>query len=291
MPYYSQISFHSQYHALLSATSSVKSNGDCRSHLPLQLDWASTSQSIHINNVRWWCLEHGIPHDPSGWKFSAALLYCKLAGGWLSSPHWRGQWWGRGNVRWAFEHFLLVSVVLLYSLLLGIRYRKETFVAGCLRWWKWWWIKISVSVLFGYAGSATGVTSLTRDLRNFVHPFVQLYSIHSTNIYTRHRLLNWAFQASTYSRRSWKRAGLSPDRTINQTAREWVLTFREVSLQSRTMPLQVAIWASVVAWVHHLAQTSLLDSGLHRWHHFASFEHVEYSNYENGRPGRLKWWL
>ena len=51
------------------------------------------------------------------------------------------------------------------------------------------------SVLFGYAGSATGVTSLT-DLAvlavvlNFVHPFVQLYSFHSTNIYTRHRLLN-----------------------------------------------------------------------------------------------------
>jgi len=68
------------------------SDSDCRSALPVQLGWAWTSQSIHINNVRWWCLEHGIPHNPFGWKFLAVLLYCKLAGGWLSSLHWRGQW-------------------------------------------------------------------------------------------------------------------------------------------------------------------------------------------------------
>ena len=92
MPYYSWISFHSQYHAPLSATFWVKSNSDCRSKLPVQLDWAQTSQSIHINNVRWWCLEHGIPHDPPDCEFSAVLLYHKLAEGWLSSPHWPGQW-------------------------------------------------------------------------------------------------------------------------------------------------------------------------------------------------------
>jgi len=89
----SWISFHSQYHAPPSATPSVTSNlRDCRSTLPVHLDWAPTSQSIHINNDSWWCLEHGIPHDPSDWKFSAVLWYCKLVGGWLSSPHWRGQW-------------------------------------------------------------------------------------------------------------------------------------------------------------------------------------------------------
>ena len=129
MLYYSRISFHSQYHAPLSATSSAKSNSDCRSTLPVQLDWAQTSQSIHMNNVKLWCLEHGIPHDPPDWKFSAVLLYCKLVGGWLSSLHWRGQWWGCENALWAFEHFVLVSVVFLSPLLLGIRYWTETFVA------------------------------------------------------------------------------------------------------------------------------------------------------------------
>ena len=69
-----------------------KSNSDIRFTLPVQLDWAETSQSIHINNVRSQCLEYRIPHDPSGWKFSVVLLYCKLAGGWLSSQHWHGQW-------------------------------------------------------------------------------------------------------------------------------------------------------------------------------------------------------
>ena len=143
---------------------SVKCNREYRSTLLVQLDWARTSQPIHINNDWWWCLEYGIPHGPPDWKFSAALLYCKLAGGWLSSPHWRGQWWGHENAWWTFGHFLLVSVVFLYPLLLGIWYQKETFVAGCLRWWKWWWIKISAAgnVSFGYAGSGTkGVTSLT----------------------------------------------------------------------------------------------------------------------------------
>ena len=69
-----------------------KSNRDCSYTLPVQLDWAWTSQSIHVNNDGWWFLEHGIPHDPPDWKFLAVLLYCKLAGGWLSCPHWRGQW-------------------------------------------------------------------------------------------------------------------------------------------------------------------------------------------------------
>jgi len=128
VPYYSRISFHSQYHAPLSATPSVKSNRDCRSTLPVQLDWAWTSQSICINNDSWWCLKHGIPYDPPDWKFSAVLLYCKLAGGWLSSPHWHGQWWGYENAWWGFEPLLLVSV--LYPLLLGIRYWKETSVPG-----------------------------------------------------------------------------------------------------------------------------------------------------------------
>ena len=69
-----------------------KSNGDCKSTLHVQLDWAQICQSIDINNNRWSCLEHGIPHGPPGWKFLAVLLYCKLAGGWLSFRHWRGQW-------------------------------------------------------------------------------------------------------------------------------------------------------------------------------------------------------
>ena len=128
MPYYSQISFHFQYHAPLSATPSVKCNREYRSTLPAQLDWARTSQSIHINNDWWWCLEHGIPYHPSDWKFSAVLSYCKLAGGWLSSLHWRGQWWGRENTC-GFEDSALVSVVFLYPLLLGIQHWKETFVA------------------------------------------------------------------------------------------------------------------------------------------------------------------
>ena len=128
MPYYSRISFHSQYHAPLSATLSVKCNREYRSTLPVQLDWAWTSQAIHISNDWWWCLEHGIPHDPPNWKFLAVLLYCKLAGGWLSSPHWRGQWWGHGNTC-GFEDCALISVVLLYPLLLGIQHWKKTLVA------------------------------------------------------------------------------------------------------------------------------------------------------------------
>ena len=130
MLYYSWISSHFQYHDPLSATLSVKSYSGYRSTLPEKLDWAWTSQSIHINNVRWWYLDYGLPRDPPDRKFSAVLLYCKLAEGWLSSPHWRGRWQGRENAWWAFEHFGLVSVVFLYPLLLWIRYWKETFVAG-----------------------------------------------------------------------------------------------------------------------------------------------------------------
>ena len=164
MPYYSQISFHSQYHAPLSARPSVKCKRECRSTLPVQLDWALTSQPIHINNEWWWwCLEHEIPHDPSDWKLLAVLLYYKLAGEWLSSPHSHGQWWGLENAWWGFGPFLLVSVVFLYPLLLGIWYRKETFVAGMPEM-----VEVVKNqdkrgghTLFGYAGSATGVTSLT----------------------------------------------------------------------------------------------------------------------------------
>ena len=185
MPYYSQISFHSQYHAPLSARPSVKCDREYRSTLPAQLDWARTSQPIHVNNDWWWCLEHGIPHGPFDWKFLAVLLYCKLAGGWLSSPHWHGQWWGHENAWWTFGHFLLVPVVLLYSLLLGTRYRKETFVARCLRWWKWWTIKITAGggVLFGYAGSATGVTPLTYLHGSELRSSVRTTLFHSLNQY------------------------------------------------------------------------------------------------------------
>ena len=32
-----------------------ENNSDCRTTLPVQLDWAQTTQSIHINNDSWWC--------------------------------------------------------------------------------------------------------------------------------------------------------------------------------------------------------------------------------------------
>ena len=129
MPYYSWISFHSQYHAPLSATPSVKCNREYRSSSHAQSDWARTSQPVHINNDWWWCLEHWIPHGPPDWNFLAVLLYCKLAGGWLSFPHWRGQWWGRESAWCDFKECAPVSVVFLCPLLLGIQHWKETFVA------------------------------------------------------------------------------------------------------------------------------------------------------------------
>jgi hypothetical protein len=67
-------------------------------------------------------------------------------------------------VQSTFEHFVLVSVVFLYPLLLGIQYWKETFVAGMPEM-----VEVMKnqdkcaadnSVLFGYT-SAKGVTSLT----------------------------------------------------------------------------------------------------------------------------------
>ena len=181
MPYYSWISFHSQYHAPLSATPSVKCNRDYRSTLPVQLDWAQTSQPSHVNNDWWWCLEHGIPHGPPDWKFLAVLLYCKLAGGWLSSPHWHGRGWGHGNVC-GFEDCVLVSVVFLYPLLLGIQHWKETFVAEMPE------MEEVVrnedkrvgSLLFGYAGQSPEwhhwLTSMPALDLNLILPFVQLPS-------------------------------------------------------------------------------------------------------------------
>jgi len=159
---YSWISFHSQYHAPLSATSSVWSDSDCRSTLPVQLDWAWTSQSIHIINVKWWFLEHGIPHDLPDWKF---WLFCCIANlledGCL--PHI-----GMANDKdmktpgKPSNIFCLspLSFYILCSLKFSIG--KRHLSPGCLRWWKWWRIKISTvgsMVLFGW--SATGMTSLT----------------------------------------------------------------------------------------------------------------------------------
>ena len=59
---------------------------------------------------------------------------------------------------------MLVSVVFLYPLLLGIRYWKETFVAAMPEMVEVKKNKINAavgSVLFDYAVSAKGVTSLT----------------------------------------------------------------------------------------------------------------------------------
>ena len=95
----------------------------------MQLAWARTSQPIHVNNDWWWCLEHRIPHGPPDWKFLAVLLYCKLAEGWLSSPHWRGQWWGCESAWCDFEDAAPVSVVFSCPLLFRIQHWKETFVA------------------------------------------------------------------------------------------------------------------------------------------------------------------
>ena len=65
---------------------------------------------------------------------------------------------------------MLVSSVFLYPLVLEIWYWKETFVAGILRWWKMKnQCKRAGSVLFGSAGSATGVTSLTPTALIFSH--------------------------------------------------------------------------------------------------------------------------
>ena len=48
----------------------------------------------------------------------------------------------------------LLSFYILYSV--GFNIRKRHLSLRCLRWWKWWRIKISAvgSVLFGYAGQS-----------------------------------------------------------------------------------------------------------------------------------------
>ena len=81
---------------------------------------------------------------------------------------------------------ILCSSPLSFYILCSLEFSigKRHLSPGCLRWWRWWRMKISAavgSVLFGYAGSAIGVTSLTHfrtcsNFQLFVLPFIHLSS-------------------------------------------------------------------------------------------------------------------
>ena len=94
----------------------------------------------------------------------------------------------------------LLSFYILCSL--GFNIGKRHLLLRCLRWWKWWRIKISSvgSVLFGYAGQSqewrhrlTSMPALDLNLIQFRLPFIQLYSLGSdeiSNIYP--SLVGWS---------------------------------------------------------------------------------------------------